>query len=255
MENIAPMAVIASILVSSIAFLAAIFLLKIVPRINLQLTLLVAFAAGALVGDVFLHLLPELVSENEFTTELSLAIIAGITASLIIEAGIHCYNGRHDHDHIHIGEGQQNSALPYLSLLSDGLHNLLDGVSIAAAFLISPAVGGITTLAIIFHEIPQELADVGILIRARWSARKVLLANASTALTATAGVVITLALADLVPAILPGVIAFAIGQLIYVALADLLPEIHHRTNLRTYILEISTFVLAIGIMWTLTLVE
>ncbi|MCA9379354.1 ZIP family metal transporter, partial [Candidatus Dojkabacteria bacterium] len=95
----------------------------------------------------------------------------------------------------------------------------------------------------------------GILIRARWSSQKVLLANVSTALTATAGVVVTLALADLIPAILPGLVAFATGQLIYVALADLLPEIHHRTSLRTYILEISAFILAVGIMWVLTLVE
>ncbi len=250
MENIAIQAIAATTIVSLISLIIAILLVNISSRVKLPLILLVAFAAGSLVGDVFLHLLPEI----DYNDELAMFVLLGIGLSLLLEAGIHCYNGRHQHE-VEVSADKKNIALPYLSLISDSLHNLLDGISIAASFLISPGVGVMTTLAIIFHEIPQEIADVGILIRAHWSNRRVIWSNLITALTAILGALFALLLVEVIPQAVPAMIALAAGQLVYVALADLLPEIHHHQSKRSYFATILSFAAGIGVMWLLTLAE
>lgn len=253
--NIEPFtnSIIATLLVSSVAFFAVFIVTLAQKRLKSLTHFLISLAAGVLIGDVFIHLLPELVEESGgYTTEISFFILIGILASLSIEALIHCYN------HEHFTEGtheHHNDAAAYLSLISDSLHNFLDGISIAASFILNPIVGVITTVGIFLHEIPQELADVGILLHSGWSRRKVLVANVVTALTAVLGVVVFFLVNEINPRITTALIGFAIGQLTYVALADLLPEVHKHKAVKSYAINIGLFIVGLLIMAALLNLE
>lgn len=238
--------IIATLLVSSVAFAAVFILTSLKTRLRKITSFLISLAAGVLIGDVFIHLLPELVEEQGgYTSEISFFILIGILASLAIEALIHCYNHDHFAEHAH---EHHNPAAAWLSLISDALHNFLDGISIAASFVLSPITGMITLVGIFLHEIPQELADVSILIHSGWKRGKVLVANVITALTAVLGVIVFFLVSEINPALNTALIGFAIGQLTYVALADLLPEIHKDKKFGNYLINISLFVIGLVVM-------
>lgn len=245
--------IIATLTVSAVAFFAVFLITLAQKRIKTITSFLISLAAGVLIGDVFIHLLPELVEESGgYTTEISFFILVGILASLSIEALIHCYN------HEHFAEGTHehtNQATAYLSLISDTLHNFLDGISIAASFILSPVTGVVTTVGIFLHEIPQELADVSILLHSKWKVRKVLIANVITALTAVLGVVVFFVVNEVAPWVTTALIGFAIGQLTYVALADLLPEIHKNKGAKSYTINIALFVVGLLVMAALLSLE
>lgn len=175
---------------------------------------------------------------------------------LLVEAYLHCShdseeeiekaNDHSTHSHVHLGE---------LNTLGDALHNYLDGVALASSFLISPEIGIATTVAIILHEIPQEFADVSVLVYAGWSKAKILVINFLTALTSLLGVFTVYILSSINSELEMYLIPIAIGQFIYIALADLLPVIHKKAGVKKYIIEITTFLIGIGLMYLLTLAE
>jgi zinc and cadmium transporter len=246
----------AAVLVSSISFVGVVILYSSLGKFRNVVTILIAFAAGSLLGDVFLHLLPETIEENGYSVGLAIALLAGITLSLIAEAYIHCSHDSHSelesapHEH-----HQHNPALARLNLWSDGLHNFLDGIAIGVSFLVSPVIGIASTVAIILHEIPQELADTAVLIHSKWPKRKVLIANFLVGLMAVGGVLLAFLLGELMENVGLWLVPFVAGQFIYIATADLLPEIHRKSSVKKYVLEISFFILGIGIMFALTLLE
>ncbi|MCX6814454.1 MAG: ZIP family metal transporter [Candidatus Aenigmarchaeota archaeon] len=143
----------------------------------------VSFSAGALLGDAFIHLLPDAV-ESGFTVQISLAILFGILFSFVVEKVVHW---RHCHmpvskDHPH--------TFAYMNLFGDGVHNFIDGLIIGASYIASIPVGIATTLAVIFHEIPQEIGDFGVLLHGGFGKRKALFMNFLTALTAVLGLLL-----------------------------------------------------------------
>lgn len=245
--------IVATLLVSSVSFIGIIVLLQRIRKKSYIITALISFAAGSLLGDVFFHLIPEqIISEEPFlTNETILGILFGIILMLIVEAYFHCSHDSSEELENH----EKHSHLAKLNLIGDGLHNFLDGLAIASSFLVSPSVGIATTIAVIMHEIPQELADVSILSYSGWSRVKILLSNFATALTSLLGVLVTFVLNSFIEHAEAILVPIAAGQFIYIALADLIPEIHKKSGVKKYILEISTFVVGIAVMYLLTLVE
>ncbi|MDA3855256.1 MAG: ZIP family metal transporter [Candidatus Woesearchaeota archaeon] len=211
---------------------------------------MISFSAGALFGDVFLHLLPELVEEaGSFTLKISIYIMVGIIISLILEKIIHW---RHCHmpitkEHVH--------PLSIMSLVGDTMHNFIDGIIIGVSYLVSIPVGIATTVAVIFHEIPQEIANYGVLIHGGFSQKKALAMNFITSLSAFLGLIIALIIGTKINGSLEFLISVAAGNFIYIAGSDLIPELHKESKLKSSILQITTFILGIFIMSLLLFLE
>lgn len=202
------------------------------------LFLLVAFSAGALIGSAFLHILPEVLEKTD-SIAVFYYIIFGIVLFFLMERYFywrHCHNGVCD---VH--------AFTYLNLAGDGLHNFIDGLVIAISFLTSVKLGVITTLAVIFHEIPQELGDFGVLVYGGFSKRKALFYNFICATLAMAGAAVgyfVSAAAHISNFVLP----LTAGGFIYIAASDLIPQIHKETDARHSNLALFVFLAGIAFM-------
>ena len=180
---------------------------------------LVGFSVGGLFGDAFIHLVPEAVEESGFGTTVSLSIMVGIFASFAVERFLqwrHCHiPTSNEHPH----------SFAYMNLFGDAVHNLIDGLIIGSSYLASIPLGISTTLAVILHEVPQELGDFGILLYAGVARKRALQYNFLTALTAVLGAIVAFLVGHAVEAFVPLVIPFAAGNFIYIAGSDLVPEL------------------------------
>ncbi len=179
------------------------------------------FAAGALLAAVFLDLLKEGMHESDANTVL-LAAVIGILMFFFAERALHWFHHHHQH------EGSPDPTAR-LIIVGDTVHNALDGVAIAAAFLISIPTGIVTTIAVAAHEIPQEIGDFGLLLHKGLGRRQVLTVNIFSALATTVMAVITFALgsADSLP--IGALLGVSAGFLLYIAMSDIIPEIHEST--------------------------
>jgi zinc and cadmium transporter len=232
----------ASVVLVSLFSLIGIVLLLLKERIlSYVVILLVSFSSGSLFGDAFIHLLPETVAEHGFTVWVSIFILCGIAGSFVVEKIIHWR-------HVHYPEQAEMEAFAYMNLLGDAVHNLLDGVVIAAAYAVDIRVGVATTIAILFHEIPQEMGDFGVLIQGGVSRKRALFFNFVTALTALAGAVVTILLINLVDQVIVFLIPFSAGTFIYIAGSDLIPQLHKEKAVRNSLLQLLFFSLGIAIM-------
>ncbi len=214
------------------------------------LTLLVSLSAGAMFGDVFIHLLPEITEKSGFTLQISLTFIAGILFSLIIEKLI---NWNHCHDHN--CKGTNERAFTYMILYGDSVHNFIDGLVIGGSYIVSPAVGIASTLAVILHEIPHEVGDFGALLHGGFSRKKALVSNFISALTAVLGAVLALLAYYYMMQIEHYLLAFAAANFIYIAGTDLIPELHKESNTKKAVLQIVFFVFGVALMLPLLLLE
>lgn len=202
---------------------------------------LVGFSAGALIGGAFLHILPECLEHNSSTTVFSY-LIAGIVVFFLMERYLHW---RHCHAD---GGSCKIHAFTYLNLVGDGFHNFIDGMVIAASFIVSWKLGLVTTLAIILHEIPQELGDFAVLIYGGFSKKKALLFNFATALMAVIGAIIGYFIADLSRGFANFILPFTAGGFIYIATSDLIPELHKENDLKRSTAAFMAFLLGILFM-------
>lgn len=184
----------------------------------------VGFAAGVLLAAAFLDLLPEALAESDNNPDIFLAALVAMVGFFLAERVIHGTPG-HRTDESHIGH---HASSRYFILFGDGVHNFIDGVAIAASFIVSPELGLATTLAVIAHEIPHEVGDYGILVRGGYSPRRALFYNFLSALTAVLGALATFAFGGFVEDHLALFIAATAGMFIYIAAANLIPEIHHQ---------------------------
>lgn len=241
------LSLIASIIVSSISFIGLILLFI---RINLikKITLfLVSFAVGGLLGDAFIHLIPESFESLADKSTSSLLILLGILLFFILEKVLlwrHCHevDCRHDSKHI-----------VTLNIVGDGVHNFIDGALIAASFNINYLVGFTTTIAVILHEIPQEIGDFGIMLHHGFSVTKTIFYNFISALTSVLGVsLIYLFNLDFSSYLIP----VTAGGFIYLAATDLIPELHrHNPKILTSVIQLVCILLGIGLMYSLILLE
>ncbi len=183
---------------------------------------LAAFAAGTLLGTAFFDLLPEALETDAGPTTVLTWTLIGILTFFLLERFVHWFH--HHHEHADEQPGTKPTAA--LIILGDSVHNFIDGVAIAVTFLINPSLGIITTLAVGAHEIPQEIGDFGILLKAGYSRKKVLWYNVLSACTAFLGAILTYLIGPSIAEYLPVLLAVTAGFFIYIALSDLVPEIH-----------------------------
>jgi len=236
----------ATLAVSALSFSGAIALFLKEEILRKIIQPLVAFSAGALLGGAFLHLLPEAVEVMGASTWLWLFVILGFSAFFLIEQFIHWH-------HCHRMPSEHKHPVTYLVLISDGIHNFLDGLAVGSAFLISPSLGLATTVAVAMHEIPQELGDFGIMVHGGWKKSKALLFNFASGLTMVLGGVLVWFFArDINMAF---VLPFAAGNFIYIAASDLIPEIKHSDNVCKNGIHFFSFVLGLALMYLLGIME
>lgn len=241
-------AIAAVVLVSGVSLVGASSLVLKESWLKPTLIVLVAFAAGALLGDAFLHLLPETVAETgELRLSTSFAVLAGVSTFFVLEKGLHWH-------HSHIGHEETVHPVAITNLIGDGLHNFLDGAIIAASFAVSPQLGVATTIAVALHEIPQELGDFGILVHSGLTPRRALTLNFASGLLAIAGAVVTLAFTP-VETIENAMVPFTAGAFIYIASTDLMPEIHKEPEPVKSIIQLLAFGCGVGVMAALLVLE
>lgn len=247
--------IISVFIVSLISFTGALALFVKRDFLKNILILFVSFSAGALLGDVFIHLLPEIVKElGGFELKVGLYILSGVITFFTIEKFIlwrHChYIGEEGHEACE----HNIEAFAINNILGDALHNFVDGVIIAGSYLAGPALGITTTLAVILHEIPQELGDFGVLLHGGFTPRKALFYNFLSALTSLLGAITILVLGASVRDLSTYLLAFTAGSFIYIASSDLIPQLHHHIRPRNSFVELIFFLLGIGAMLLLLFV-
>ncbi|MDD5738449.1 MAG: ZIP family metal transporter [Candidatus Pacebacteria bacterium] len=239
-----------ALLVSLISFVGALTLFLKENFLNKILLFLVAFSAGALLGGAFLHLLPEAVEKAGVENILKIFIFAliGFCLFYILEEFIKWH---HHHSTRHTGEEYCDKGIhpfSYLILLSDSLHNFLDGLIIAGSFVISPITGITTTIAVALHEIPQELGDFGVLLYGGFKKGKALLFNFLSALLAVLGGLVGFFLAEKIGSNIVYLLPFAAGNFIYIACSDLIPEIKKDLSFKKSFGYFCVFILGILLM-------
>lgn len=236
-------------LVSSISLIGIFFLSTNEKTLRKILIFMVSFAVGGLFGDAFIHLLPESFEKLGSSLSTSLLVLAGIFIFFILEKFI-----RWRHCHIPASESHIHP-LVTMNIIGDGAHNFIDGMLIAASYIISIPLGMATTLAIILHEIPQELGNFGVFLHAGLSIKKALLYNFLSALTAFLGAFISLLIATGDTQFALYLLPITAGGFIYIAGSDLMPELHIETKAKTSFYQFVSIMAGIGILALLTLME
>ncbi len=200
-----------------------------------HLFLLVGFATGALLGTTFFDILPE-------TNETSIVLV-GILVSFLLEKLFwhHHHHYEEHHKHVH--------PAAYLNLVGDGIHNFIDGTIITSAYLTSIPLGVTVTLAIILHEIPQEIGDFGILLASGFTKEKALFYNFLSALTAFAGGLLVYFFSFSMKTLAPTLLAFAAGGFLYITNVDMMPELHKEKDTKKSIQQVIFILLGIGVIW------
>ena len=234
--------VVATIGISLTAWIGVFTLFLRDELVDKILLALVALAAGSLIGGAFLHLLPRAVAEAGTTDTLPLFmyLIVGFCLFYILEQFLHWH---HHHAATH-----EHEPVSYLVLISDTLHNFIDGLVIAGAFLIGIPLGVVTTLAIALHEIPQEIGDFGVLVYSGFDRRPALILNYLTQTTVILGGLTGFFLSDVITSLPTFLLPFAAGNFIYIASSDLIPEIKNEENVLRSGLYFLVFLIGITIM-------
>ncbi|MCB9362027.1 ZIP family metal transporter [Candidatus Woesearchaeota archaeon] len=232
------------------------------------LVFLLSISVGVLLSTVFVDLLPEAYEmslEHEHLQELEIPqdetvdedhethfsflpfyILAGFLLMFILEKLVHFH-----HDHMKVkgdpGHGHAYSIAP-MNLIGDGVHNFLDGLVIAGAYMVDISVGIAATISVIFHEIPQELADFGVLLYSGMNKIKALLFNLLSSLTAIAGAIVGIVLSNNMEGFSMFIIPFAAGNFLYIAAANLIPQLHRHENIKDSLLHVVAIIIGIGII-------
>jgi zinc and cadmium transporter len=238
-----------SVIIVSLISLVGVFFLGIKQeKLGKILIYLVSLSAGTLLGDAFIHLIPEAYRKNVNSNFISLYILSGILAFFVLEKFIHW---RHCHE---LPSENHPHPFSYVILIGDSAHNFVDGMIIAASFLASVPIGIATTTAVIFHEIPHEIGNFGSLVYGGFSRAKALFFNFLSALAAIIGALAVLAVNLDIAKISNFLVPFAAGGFIYIASTDLIPELHKSTGNSRSMVQLSLFLAGIGIMLFLLVV-
>lgn len=258
MQNTQALLALASVVGISFLSLAGIAIFAVNKTlVQRWLLAFVSFSTGALLGDVFIHILPEMAEDAEAFPSQLMVVLAGIVCSFVVEKIIHwrhCHilpseHDGHNHTHHHC------HPMGTMSLIGDAAHNLIDGVVIAAGFLVSVQVGLSTSLAVLFHEIPHEIGNIAVLLHSGFTLRRAVLMNLLSALTGLLGATVIIAWSAMGTPMNLYFLPFAAGNLLYIAGSDLIPELHKETRTRKAVIQLLAMLLGIGVMYALTLLE
>jgi zinc and cadmium transporter len=236
-------------IVSLISVIGIFFVFLKKNTLNSVILFFVSLSVGSLLGGAFLHLIPEAVGKGGVTFRVSFLVLAGILIFFIIENFIHW---RHCHvptskDHPH--------PLGTMNLIGDGVHNSIDGLIIAASYFVNIPLGIATTIAVIVHEIPQEIGNFGVLLYAGYPKRKALFFNFLTALTAMIGAVVGILFSEYSISFVFTIIPIAAGGFLYIAGSDLIPEMHKNQEKSFPFKNLIGILLGILIMYALTFLK
>ena len=229
-----------AVFIVSLISLVGIFLFLKEKVIKKYLFYLVSFAAGSLLGAAFLDLLPE-AFKSGFKESVPVFIIIGILSFFILEKFLHWH-------HHHTGKKEVH-VFNYLNTIGDGLHNFLDGAIISVSFLNSTQLGIVVTIAVVAHEIPQEIGDFAILIYGGWSKLKASIINFLTALTAVLGALFAYFYSGFIENLSLYLTSFAIGGFIYIAGTDLIPEIHKEKDIKKSSVQFVLLIFGVLVIW------
>ena len=235
-------AILATIIVSLISFIGVFSLSSSEKNLKKISFFLVSLAAGTMIGDVFIHLLPE-AATNEINPWPW--VIVGIGLFFILEKFIqwrHCHFPTSDNHPHPVG---------IMNLIGDVFHNFFDGLLITASFIVSFELGLATTLAVIMHEIPQEIGDFGVLVHAGFSRKKALFFNFLSGLAGVLGCLVLFSLGDKANSLSDILVPITAGGFIYIAMSDLLPELHKETRPRWSIVQLLLLAIGIGLTYLL----
>ncbi|NQU77820.1 ZIP family metal transporter [Candidatus Falkowbacteria bacterium] len=242
--------IISVLVVGFISLIGIITLALKVDRLKKILFFLVAFSAGALLGDVFIHIIPEISKNTGITFNISIYFLSGLIGFFILEkflAWRHC----HDLD----CKENAHHRLATMNLVGDGFHNFIDGMLIAGSYLVSVPLGITTTIAVIAHEIPQELGDFGILIHSGYTPRRAVFYNFISALIAVLGALFILAVNSSIENLTQILLPFTAGGFIYIAGSGIIPELHKEVHPRKSLVQLLGIILGIVIMSLLLFIK
>lgn len=239
----------ALLVISALSLVGAITLVLRPVTLRRGLPTLISFAAGALLGDVFLHLIPELAeSDRGLDVTASFGILGGVMVFFVLEKVLHWH-------HAHVPSEEVLHPVAATNLVGDALHNFVDGGIVAGAFLVDPWLGLATALAVALHEIPQELGDFAILIHAGLRPGRAIALNMLTALAALAGAAVALLVATAFEGFEHVLVAVTAGGFIYIASTDLLPELHKEPEARKSLIQLAGLIAGVAVMASLLLME
>jgi len=241
--------IILATVVVSVLSLLGIFLVSLKIDLKKITFYLVSLASGTMLGAAFLDLIPEaLEHQSPYTFTL---VGGGVFIFFILEKFLlwrHCHHHQHPNDH-------RRPAAAAMILTGDAVHNFIDGIIIAASFSVDIKVGTSVTLAIMLHEIPQELGDFGVLLHGGFTVKKALIANFLTALVAMAGAVITYFFIGSMPHLQYYLLPITAGGFLYVALADLIPQLHEYVETRQTLAQILLLAFGFSLVWLVSQLE
>lgn len=201
--------------------------------------ILTSFAAGVLLATAFLDLFPEGIEHMKEAGggDVFLPALLGIILFFLLERTFVWFHHHH--------EAHDTKPTVWMITLGDGLHNFIDGVAIAATFMINPAIGVTTAFAVAAHEIPQEIADFSVLLSKGLTKKKAIVFNVGSALTALVGATGMYFFSEQLTAQLGTIVAFTAGMFVYIALSDLIPELHHTDSKKDILPQAIAFITGI----------
>ncbi|MFH1683366.1 MAG: ZIP family metal transporter [Candidatus Margulisiibacteriota bacterium] len=236
-------------IVSLVSFVGALTVSLKLDVLKKMLMFLVSLSAGALLGGAFFHLIPEAAEAFGFTLKLGVFILTGILVFFTLEKII-CWR----HCHIPTSKAHPHP-FAYMNLVGDAFHNFIDGAIIAASFLVSIPLGISTTMAVLLHEIPQEIGDFGVLVHGGFGRKKALLMNFASALTSVVGAILVLSLNIKAGVLTSFLIPFTAGGFIYIAGSDLIPEMKKDITPFNSVIQMLFLLAGLGIMLALVVFE
>lgn len=239
--------ILATTLVISVCALVGVFTLSMNDAaVNKILSRLVALSSGALLGGAFLHLMPEGVEKLNVKLFFAL-VLAAIIFYLLVEKLLHwrhCHKG---------GSCDTHHSMGYMNLIGDSVHNFIDGLVIAGAFIVDIRLGLITAVAMALHEIPQEIGDFGVLLYSGFTKKRALLMNFLVALMAVAGGIFGWILAQYSIGAEKYLLPVAAGGFIYIAASDLLPELRKNLSLKSFFVDFLFMLGGVGVILAVSL--
>jgi zinc and cadmium transporter len=239
-------AIISVFFVSLISFIG-IFTLSIkIKKLNKIIIYFISFSVGALFGTVFFHIIPEIIEKYGFDKNISILILSGIAIFFVTEKIIHWR-------HLHLPSNKkQIHRFAIMNIVGDGVHNFLDGLIIGSSYLLSIPTGIAATIAVMLHEIPQEIGDFGVLVHGGFSRSKALFINFLSGSVAILGTIIALVSSKFIPNIEIILAPIAAGGFIYIAGSDLMPELHKRFRIKESWLQLISLLTGMSIMLLIT---
>ncbi len=214
--------------------------------------LLVALAVGVLLGSAFLHLIPEATALLGSATTVGLYALGGFVLFFAIEKGV---RWQHRHDVFTPDSADPVQPMARMNLVGDAVHNFVDGILIAGSFAADPVLGWATTAAIVMHEIPQELGDIGALLCGGYAPKRAVQLNFLCALAVIPGVIVTLLIGQVAEEALTYLLPIAAGGFIYIAASDFLPALHRGEAPQASAAQVMSVVLGVVAMYGVILAE